>query len=129
MGRSKMILVVDDEPVIAETLVTILNEFQDEFLAVASTDILDAFAIARDMKPNLVLLDIAMPGTRGLEHAIEIRDNLRCPVLLITGHIRPNSLLNDLGPGVQPFDYIQKPIHPVELIDRIRAMTNHRSVA
>lgn len=129
MGRSKMILVVDDEPVIAETLVTILNEFQDEFLAVGSTDILDAYAIVRDMHPDLVLLDVAMPGTRGLEHAVEIRDRLHRQVLLITGHIAPAILLNELGPGVKPFEYIQKPIHPVELIDRIRAITKHRSAA
>lgn len=67
-----LILVVDHEDIVADTLVLVLNSSQQEFLAVGSTNVIDALDIVRGIHPDLVLLDATMPGTHGLDHVDEM---------------------------------------------------------
>jgi DNA-binding response OmpR family regulator len=122
------ILVVDDEPVIAHTIVLILNRHRDEFLAVGSTDVSEALTIVRDTQPDLVLLDAIMPGTRGLQHAIDMRQKYDCNVVIMSGQPGASDLLEKLDrEGHVPFEIIPKPIHPDKLVAKIRELLRRPS--
>lgn len=120
MPRS-LILVVDDEPVITETLVKIINSFDGEFLAIGSTEVTQALTLIRGIHPDLVMLDVVMPGAEGLAHAIEMRDTCGCTVLLMSGQSITSDLLEQLQrDDREPFEVVAKPVHPTELVDKIR---------
>jgi DNA-binding response OmpR family regulator len=122
MPRST-ILVVDDESVITQTIVLILNRFEDEFLGIGSTNVSEALTIVRAIHPDLVLLDAIMPGTNGLQHAIEMRENYGCNVLIVSGRADTADLLEDLNrEGHERFEVLAKPVHPNDLVAKIREM-------
>ncbi len=120
---ASVILVVDDEPVITQTLVLILNSFRDEFFAVGTTSISDALKIVEGIHPDLVLLDAIMPGAHGLDHALQIRDKSGCKVLMMSGQGATATYLDEAKlQGHEPFEILAKPIHPNDLIAKIREM-------
>jgi DNA-binding response OmpR family regulator len=118
------VLVVDDEDVIGVTLEYIVNRKSNgEFIAVHTTTLDDAFLVANAIKPDLVLLDVRMPGARGLEPAIKFRDKMGLKVLLMTGWPGVAELLADLeAEGGVPFPIIPKPYRPENLLDLIRKL-------
>lgn len=121
--KRNIVLIVDDEPVITKTLVAILNRLDSEFVAVGSTSVREALTIVRAIRPDLVLLDVAMPGVTGLEHAVEMRDRCGCTVLLLSGQPHADSALQQLSEeGCQPFEILPKPVHPTALLEKIRDM-------
>jgi DNA-binding response OmpR family regulator len=116
-----IILVVDDEPVITKTLVLILNSLRGEFYAIGSTNLAEALTIVKGVHPDLVLLDVIMPGARGLEHALHMRDKSNCKVLIMSGEGATATYLDDSNRlGHEPFDIVAKPVHPNDLIAKIR---------
>ena len=117
----KFILVVDDQPLIADTLALILNSAEKGFLAVSIHRAADAIGLARAIRPDLVLLDVRMPEVVGLEHALQLRDELGYPVLLISGSLTTVGILESaLAAGIRPFSILAKPVHPDDLIGEIR---------
>lgn len=126
---SSLILVVDDEPVITQTLVTILNKFGDEFIAIGSTQIAEALAIVRGIHPDLVLLDAVMPGSTGLDQALEMREKYGCKVLMMSGQIATGELLDQvIRGGHAPLEILAKPVHPMELVNKIRELLRQEQV-
>lgn len=122
---ASIILVVDDEPVITRTLVLILNNLKDEFFAIGSTNVNEALKIVEGIRPDLVLLDAIMPGARGLEQALRMRDQLGCKVLMMSGQGATANLLDDsIRGGNEPFEILAKPIHPNDLIAKIREIVH-----
>jgi len=120
---ASVILVVDDEPVITKTLVLILNSFKDEFYAIGSTDIGEALTIVQGIHPDLVLLDAIMPRAIGLDHAVYMREKAGCKVLMMSGQGATAGYLDELNrQGGAPFEILAKPVHPNDLISRIREM-------
>lgn len=116
-----IILVVDDEPVITQTLVLILNSFSPEFFAIGCTNVAEALTIVQGVHPDLVLLDAIMPGTRGLDHAVQMRDKAGCQILMMSGQGTTATFLDESNQkGNAPFEILAKPIHPSVLIGRIR---------
>lgn len=121
LNNPKTVLIVDDEPLVANTLAAILNLYVGEFVAVAATTVLDALAIIRGIMPDLVLLDVMLPGVEGLEHALKIRDECGCNVLLMSGAGGTATLLESLVQrGIATFEIVPKPIPPRELITKLR---------
>jgi len=117
----KVVLVVDDEDTVALTIAMILNRSDHEFLAIHTSKLKDAFAMASAIKADLVLLDVLMPDANGLEHAIKFRDQLRLRVLLMSAWPGAADLLRELGlNGAECFPIVAKPIAPDELKSRIR---------
>jgi CheY-like chemotaxis protein len=109
------VLVIDDERVIVDTVVTILNNLGG-FLAAGATTVDQAITLVRAICFDILLLDVVMPGTAGLEHAIKIRDECNTKVVLFSGHTATTDFLAEAHErGVAPFDVIAKPIHPKEL--------------
>jgi len=127
---SKIILVVDDEPAIVQTLVLVLNHSNQNFFAIGSTDIAEALSIVHGIQPDLVLLDVMMPGAIRLEHAIEMRDRCGCAVLLMSGNTGTQAVIDESATaGNNPFEIVAKPIHPTQLISKIQDMLQSAQVA
>ena len=117
MDATPLVLVVDDEPLLADTLAAVLAS---SGLAVAKAyDGSSALAIALEEAPNLLLSDVRMPGMNGIELAIAVATELpSCEVLLFSGHASANDLASAYSLGFD-FPLIAKPMHPVELLRRV----------
>lgn len=122
---TRIVLVVDDEPNITRTLMLILNHSDLNVFAIGSTDLSDALGIVRGIRPDLVLLDVKMPGAVGLQHAVHMRDKCGCKVLLMSGQSSTGEEVEAyLAIGGVPFELVAKPMHPADLMKKIQQMLN-----
>ena len=113
-----LILVVDDEKVIADTLVMILK--RKGFAAIPAYGGVSALQIAAVTPPNLLLTDVVMPDMNGVDLAIEIcRQVPDCDVLLLSGQAATTDLLARYPEIADSFTVLPKPIHPLELMVRL----------
>ncbi len=113
------ILVVDDEKVIADTIVHILN--RNGFIAEAAYGGQEAIDKAKRDCPELVLSDVLMPKVDGVEAAIAIRKH--CPetrIVLFSGQAATVEILARAREHGHSFELLPKPIHPDELIKHLR---------
>ena len=113
------ILVVDDETLIADTIVQILN--RNGFIAEAAYSGKDAIEAARRSCPELVLSDVLMPNIDGVEAAIAIRK--LCPdtrIVLFSGQAATVEILARAKERGHTFELLPKPIHPTQLIKHLR---------
>lgn len=112
------VLIVEDEPTIAETLAHVLSG--DGFV-VAITETgpsgLQAFA---SLAPDLVLLDLMLPGLNGLEVARTIRRTSRVPIIMVTARAAELERIVGLEAGAD--DYLTKPFSIAELRARIQSL-------
>ena len=113
------VFIVDDEQIIAETLTLILQ--RNGFTARFFTDPLEALAAARSETPDLILSDVMMPELSGVDLAIAIeRDCPDCKIMLFSGHAETVDLLSKARERGYDFNLLAKPLHPAELLRRIR---------
>ena len=113
------LLVVDDEPSILE-LLSVSLRFAGFEVATATNGV-DALARARDFAPELVVMDVMMPGLDGFEVARELRSRGdRVPVLFLTAKDATEDRVQGLTRGGD--DYVTKPFSLEELVARIRAV-------
>lgn len=113
-----VILVVDDEMLIADTLATILS--QRGFAATAAYRAESALAIAAATPPDVLISDVAMPGMTGIDLAIAISIRFtECKILLISGQAHISDLLADSRAEGYDFQVLTKPIHPRILLEHI----------
>jgi DNA-binding response OmpR family regulator len=113
------VLVADDEPVIADTLVIILNQNGFEAHAVYSGH--KAVEAAQALKPNMLISDVMMPDMNGIDAAIQIRAMLPgCKILLFSGQASTADLLEGARAQGHDFDILAKPVHPQELLVKLR---------
>ena len=115
------ILIVDDEPILTELLSAHL---QDHGYTVSVANSSDEALAKLNTKPNLILLDINMPGMDGLELCKVIRNHIVCPILFLTARITEQDKVNGLRAGGD--DYITKPFAIEELLARIRAALRNK---
>ena len=110
-------LVVDDDPALAEMLGIVLRTegFEPSFVADGDR----ALAAFRSTKPDLVLLDLMLPGTDGLDVCRQIRSESGTPIVMLTARSDTVDVVLGLECGAD--DYIVKPFKPKELIARMRA--------
>jgi two-component system response regulator MtrA len=111
------ILVVDDEDIILEMVAIALSDRGFEPIVCNSGS--DALAMFRETKPDLVLLDIQLPGKDGIAICREIRGESGTPIIMLTANGETDSLVLALEAGAD--DYIVKPYKAEELTARIRA--------
>jgi DNA-binding response OmpR family regulator len=119
-ARKIRVIVIDDEPVIADTVVEILNG--EGFDAMAVSTGTSAIELARAFDPDVVLSDVIVPGLNGIESGIRIREiapNYR--VILFSGQAATVDLLEEARQQGHRFDILAKPIRPEQLISVIRA--------
>jgi two-component system response regulator MtrA len=111
------ILVVDDDASLAEMLTIVLRQEGFESRMVTRGDLaMDAF---RDYRPDLVLLDLMLPGKDGIDVCKEIRAESGVPIVMLTAKGDTVDVVVGLESGAD--DYVVKPFKPKELVARIRA--------
>ena len=112
------ILVVDDEPTILETVAyNLKNAGYDVIIAADGPAALEA---ARKQSPDLVILDIMLPGMDGFEVCRILRKEMTTPVLMLTA--RDDEIDRVVGLEVGADDYLTKPFSMRELLARVKAM-------
>jgi CheY-like chemotaxis protein len=118
-SNSTRILVVDDEPLVADTLGIILQ--RTGFEVRVTYDGLDAIAAARSFRPDIVLAEYSMPNMNGMDACIEIKRILpACRIIMLSGQ----SLSEEFEPyRSRGYDFaiLSKPIHPSDLLATIEA--------
>src|SRR5512141_1803163 len=116
-GMRARVLVVDDDPALAEMLTIVLRgEGFDTAVVRDGAKALDAF---REVHPDLVLLDLMLPGLSGLDVCKEIRAESGIPIIMLTAKTDTVDVVLGLESGAD--DYVMKPFKPKELVARIRA--------
>ena len=119
------VLVVDDDASLAEMLSIVLRQEGFDSRIVGRGDIaLDAF---RDYKPDLVLLDLMLPGKDGIDVCKEIRAESGVPIVMLTAKGDTVDVVVGLESGAD--DYIVKPFKPKELVARVRARVRRNDVS
>jgi DNA-binding response OmpR family regulator len=112
------ILVVDDEPPIIDLVRGYLE--RDGFTVHAASDGPSAVAAVRDLAPDVVVLDVMLPGFDGVEACRQIRSFSDAYVLMLTA--RSEEIDRIVGLSVGADDYLTKPFSPRELVARVKAL-------
>jgi DNA-binding response OmpR family regulator len=112
------ILVVDDEISLQETLA--YNLKKQGYDVITTGDGMDALDLARENKPDLIILDVMLPGLDGFEVCRILRREMTTPVLMLTA--RDDEIDRVVGLEVGADDYLAKPFSMRELIARVKAM-------
>jgi two-component system response regulator MtrA len=111
------VLVVDDDTALAEMLGIVLRgEGFEPFFCADGAEALDAF---RSSRPDLVLLDLMLPGKDGIEVCRQIRAESGTPIVMLTAKSDTIDVVLGLESGAD--DYVVKPFKPKELVARVRA--------
>jgi CheY-like chemotaxis protein len=114
------IIVVDDEPIIADTLVDILNGEGHNALAVS--DGASAIRWAEMLRPEVVVTDVMMPGMNGIETAKGILKILPgCRIILFSGQAASSELVAEARFQGYQFEILAKPINPDLLLEKLRS--------
>lgn len=122
-----VVLIVDDEPVIADTLSTILS--RSGYTVLTAYDGLSALELAKVVPPELLITDVVMPGMTGIDLAISLTKFLPdCKVLLFSGHAATRHLLAKASATGNNFEIVTKPIHPSDMLKRITECLRAREV-
>ncbi len=112
------ILVVDDEP----RIVQLVRDYLEHggFTVLVASDGAAALRSARTGRPDLVVLDLGMPGLDGLDVARALRRDGEVPIIMLTARTEESDKLVGLELGAD--DYLTKPFSPKELVARVRAV-------
>lgn len=115
---TKKILVVDDEA----RLVSLLEAYfsQEGFQVISAVNGREALCIARQEKPDLIVLDIMMPEMDGYEFMTAHRKKQDTPIIMLTAKVEDDDKVIGLELGAD--DYMTKPFRPRELLARVRAL-------
>jgi two-component system alkaline phosphatase synthesis response regulator PhoP len=115
---NEMILVVDDEPKIVKQARDYLEK--GGFRVISAADGKTALAMARHERPDLVVLDLNLPGIDGLDVCRALRRESEVPIIMLTARVEETDRLIGLELGAD--DYVSKPFSPRELVARVRAV-------
>lgn len=111
------ILVIDDDEALSEMIGIVLRN--DGFDPVFCADGAAALGIFKATQPDLVLLDLMLPGLDGIEVCRQIRSESDLPIVMLTAKSDTSDVVRGLESGAD--DYVPKPFKPAELVARVRA--------
>lgn len=111
------VLVVDDDSSLSEMLTIVLRSEGFETRVCATGD--QAMGMVRDFKPDIVLLDLMLPGKDGVDVCRQIRGESGVPIIMLTAKSDTVDIVVGLESGAD--DYVVKPFKPKELVARLRA--------
>ena len=115
--RARTIYVVDDDKALGEMLSLVLES--EGFMPVVRADGLQAVQDFDEVDPDLVLLDVMLPGLDGVGVAKRIRAHSQVPIIMLTARSDTQDVMTGLEAGAD--DYVAKPFKVAELVARIRA--------
>jgi DNA-binding NtrC family response regulator len=126
MGADRpVVMVVDDEPLVADTLAMILTHAG--YHAVRAYNARTALEIASVRSPDLLISDVAMPGMNGVELALAMVELAPdCKVVLFSGHARSADLVRAYDAGYE-FPLMAKPMHPSEMLWQVARSLQQRA--
>ena len=118
---TRTVLVVDDEP----RIVQIARDYLERsgFRVVSAADGARAMTLAREERPDLIVLDLMLPGIDGLDVTRHLRRDrllVNIPIIMLTARVEESDKLVGLELGAD--DYLTKPFSPRELVARVRAV-------
>ena len=124
----RIVMVVDDEPLVADTLAMILTHAG--YRAMRAYDARTALEMASVRAPDLLISDVAMPQMNGVELALGMVSMVpACKVVLFSGHARSVDLMRAYDAG-HDFPLMAKPMHPSEMLGQVaRSLAQVRSYA
>jgi CheY-like chemotaxis protein len=113
-----IILVVDDERILADTLTLILR--RNGYEVVTTYDAESAMEAALISPPAVILSDVVLPGMNGIDLCISLRQIFpNCKVILSSGNTMTTELLAAAKSSGNSFDIVPKPVHPSVLLDHV----------
>jgi len=118
---AKKVLIVDDEPGVVKMIRYLLEK--NSFVVVSATEGEEGTKLAELEKPDLILMDIMMPGIDGNEATRRLKENevtKSIPVIMLSALGQEGDVAKSLELGA--IDYIVKPFHPQELLERIKKL-------
>ena|SRR6201996_4619718 len=117
------VLVVDDERLIADTISAILTEHG--FVAFKAYSGEEAIRLAEEVEPDIVLSDVLMPVMSGIQMAILIKQSLPATrIVLLSGQAATAELMRQAAAAGYDFDLLAKPIHPEDLVKKLKEETH-----
>jgi Fe-S oxidoreductase/CheY-like chemotaxis protein len=123
----RKILVVDDEEDVRTFLITVFEDAGAEVISASDGD--EAVAMAREHQPDLISLDLSMPGKDGVETFVELRsasETQEIPVCVVTGHPEFRQVIYD-RPVPPPEGYLGKPVDEDKLVSYASHIIEHRN--
>ena len=114
----KRVLVVDDDVKTVELVKLYLN--RDGYRVLTAYDGVEALRLAREGHPDLIVLDLMLPGLDGLKVCHTLREESDVPIIMLTAKTTDQDKLEGLELGAD--DYVSKPFSPQELAARVRAV-------
>lgn len=124
-STKKTVLIVDDTPDNLAVLSDMLSEYG--FRVLVATDGVSALEQIKHLQPDIILLDVIMPGIDGFETCQRLKENhttKNIPIIFMTGLSELDNLLKGFKQGA--VDYIVKPIRPAEVLARIESQLVHK---
>jgi two-component system, OmpR family, alkaline phosphatase synthesis response regulator PhoP len=118
VASARRILIIEDDPKTASVLDLYLRNAGYRTMIAATGD--EGLALARSQRPDLVLLDLMLPGMGGLEVCRRVREVSPLPIIMLTARSTEEDKLRGLGLGAD--DYIAKPFSPREVVARVAAV-------
>jgi DNA-binding response OmpR family regulator len=120
-AKKKLILAVDDTEFFLAMLKAVFQNTKFKLICVTSGE--DALKVLERYNPDLLLLDIEMPGMNGYELAAKIRESgQKAPIVFLTGNAKKENVVKAVKAGA--VDFIVKPINKKEVVAKIRGYIN-----
>ena len=120
-GGGRRILIVDDEPIITETLSAIFDH--NGYVVRSAQSAEEAIETLAAWEPDLAILDVMLPRMNGIELAMVLRDNHpRCRLVLFSGHAATQSLAEEAAKKGNFFEILSKPVHPLFMLDYVASL-------
>lgn len=124
MNKNAKIILVEDDPELGPLMINLLH--REHFDARLASDGQALDPIFQEEKPDLIILDLMLPGEDGLSICRRIRAHSNVPILMLTA--KKEEIDRIIGLEIGADDYLGKPFNPRELIARIRAILRRTSV-
>jgi two-component system, OmpR family, response regulator ResD len=118
MARVQTVLIVDDEPIVREVVVSYLR--RDGYRTLEAAEGEEACQLAESEQPDLIVLDLMLPGLDGLSVCRRLRSFSQVPVIMLTARGEEADRIVGLEVGAD--DYVTKPFSPRELAARVRTV-------
>jgi DNA-binding response OmpR family regulator len=115
---TRKILIVEDEPTVADTLATIFRTRGYETRVAYRAEV--ALEIIAGWQPDAAVVDVMLPGMNGIDFAVVLRQKFpRCGVLLFSGQPDTSRLLDEALRKGHRFEVLAKPLHPSLILDKL----------